>query len=114
MLPPDEFARLQPDLERCSFEQGVILESPETAITKVCFPEPGMISVMARTPDGMQAEAGIIGPEGMTGLPLLHGIDSWPHVTIVQIPWRRGRPVIPSGPMMPASACIPSGVRAIT
>ena len=88
LLPPDEFARLQPGLERCSFEQGVILESPETAITKVCFPEPGMISVMARTADGMQAEAGIIGPEGMTGIPLLHGIDSWPHVTIVQIPCR--------------------------
>ncbi|GJD31690.1 hypothetical protein PMNALOAF_2952 [Methylobacterium adhaesivum] len=75
-------------MERCSFEQGLVLEMPGTAITKVCFPEPGMISVMARTPVGVQAEVGIIGPEGMTGLPLLHGLDSWPHATIVQIPCR--------------------------
>lgn len=88
MLPPDEFARLSPELERCSFEQGLILEAPEVPITKVCFPEPGMISVMARTPIGVQAEVGIIGPEGMTGLPLLHGLDRWPHATVVQIPCR--------------------------
>lgn len=87
-LTPDEFARLQPELERRSFESGIVLETPEMAIAQVCFPEPGMISVMARTPAGVQAEVGAIGPEGMTGLPLLHGLDSWPHETIVQIPCR--------------------------
>ncbi|SFG99603.1 Crp/Fnr family transcriptional regulator [Methylobacterium gossipiicola] len=88
MLPPEEFSRLQPELERCSFEQGLVLEAPDTPIAKVCFPEPGLISVMARTPVGVQAEVGIIGPEGMTGLPLLHGLTNWPHATVVQIPCR--------------------------
>ena len=88
MLSPDEFVRLQPHLERRSFEGGIVLEAPEAAISQVCFPEPGMISVMARTPIGVQAEVGAIGPEGMTGVPLLHGLDSWPHETVVQIPCR--------------------------
>ena len=88
MLPPEEFSRLRPELERCSFEQGLVLEAAGAAIPKVCFPEPGLISVMARTPIGVQAEVGIIGPEGMTGLPLLHGLAAWPHATVVQIPCR--------------------------
>ena len=84
-LPAFEFERLRPHLVRLSFEQGVVLEAPGEPIAAVHFPEPGMISVIARTAGGTQAEAGIIGPEGMTGLALLHGLDRTPHATVVQI-----------------------------
>ena len=83
-----EFDRLRPDLVRCSFEQGAVLEAPGRPVEAVHFPEPGMLSVVAHAPDGTQAEVGIVGPEGMTGLSLLNGVDTSPHTTLVQVPCR--------------------------
>ena len=86
-----EFALLQADLEHGSHEQGAVMEAPGETITHVYFPEPGMVSVVASTPSGTQLEAGIIGPEGMTGLAVLNGVDRSPHATFVQIPCRAFR-----------------------
>lgn len=86
-----EFALLQPDLERGSYAQGVVMEAPGEPITHVYFPEPGMISVVAQAPGGVRLEAGVIGPEGMTGLAVLHGVAQSPHSTFVQIPCRAHR-----------------------
>lgn len=87
-LAPSDFALLQPDLERRSLEQGDVVERPGKPIHEVIFPEPGMVSVVAHTLTGMTLEAGVIGPEGLTGLPLLHGIDRSPNEVRVQIPCR--------------------------
>lgn len=67
-LPPDAFALLQPGLERRSLEQGTLLEPPGEPVAHVYFPEPGVVSVVACAVSGVQLEAGVIGPEGMTGL----------------------------------------------
>jgi CRP-like cAMP-binding protein len=88
LLSADDFERILPNLVRCSYEQGEVLEKPGEPITTVCLPESGMFSVVDRTVVGTQAEAGIIGPEGMTGLALLHGVDRSPNLTVVQIPCR--------------------------
>src|SRR4051812_6986286 len=90
-LSLEEFALLQPDLERGSYEQGAVLEAPGVTVTHVYFPAPGMISVVAQTRGGVKLEAGIIGPEGMTGLAVLNGVDCSPHATFVQIPCRAFR-----------------------
>ena len=87
-LPPEGFEALQPHIERQSLDQGFSAETPGCAITHVYFPEPGVISVVARGPTGTRLEAGIIGPEGMTGLALLNGADCSPNETFVQIPCR--------------------------
>jgi len=87
-LPPSEFERLRSALVRCSFEQGALLEAPGEPIAAVHFPEPGMISVIAHASDGVQSEAGIVGPEGMIGIALLNGVDSAPHSALVQVPCR--------------------------
>ncbi|SFG34897.1 Crp/Fnr family transcriptional regulator [Methylobacterium gossipiicola] len=87
-LPPDLFARLAPHLSGVSLEQEQVIERPNAAIAQVCFPGPGLISVIARTPGGARLETGLIGPEGMTGVPLLYGLDSTPHESFVQIPCR--------------------------
>lgn len=87
-MSANDFEHLLPYVIRCSYEQGDVLEVPGEPIGMVCLPESGMLSVLARTAVGTQAEAGIIGPEGMTGLPLLHGVDRTPNLTIVQIPCR--------------------------
>jgi CRP-like cAMP-binding protein len=83
-----DFDRLRAHLVRCSFEQGAVLESPGESVAAVHFPEPGMLSLVAHAVDGTSAEAGIIGPEGMTGLVLLNGVDASPHTILVQVPCR--------------------------
>jgi len=87
-LTPDLFALLAPHLSQVSLEQEYLIETPNEAISEVCFPGPGVVSVVAQTPGGARLETGLIGPEGMTGLPLLHGLDSTPHECFVQIPCR--------------------------
>ena len=64
------------------------MEMPNQSITHVYFPEPGVVSIVAHAPMGMRLEAGIVGPEGMTGLSLLNGTDRSPNETFVQIPCR--------------------------
>ncbi|GJE16406.1 Crp/Fnr family transcriptional regulator [Methylobacterium marchantiae] len=87
-LLPSEFERLQPHLNRISLEPGIVVEKPDRPIATVYFPEPGVISVVARTLGGTQAEAGIVGPEGMTGLAILHGLDRSPNTSLVQMACR--------------------------
>jgi CRP-like cAMP-binding protein len=87
-LAADDFERLRPGLVRRSVEQGEILEAPGKPVAAVHFPDPGVLSVVARSADGTQAEAGLVGPEGMTGLALLNGVDGSPHSTLVQVSCR--------------------------
>jgi CRP-like cAMP-binding protein len=97
-----DFDRLRGHLVRCSFEQGAVLEGPGESVAAVHFPEPGMLSLVAHAGDGTRAEAGIIGPEGMTGLALLNGVDASPHTILVQVPCRTLR--IEAGPFRQALA----------
>jgi CRP-like cAMP-binding protein len=51
----------------------------------------GIASVVAGTPQGRRIEVGIIGREGLIGLPVLLGTDRTPHACFVQTPgagWR--------------------------
>lgn len=60
------------------------LELPHRRIRAVYFIESGLVSVVAMDRQRRQAEAGLIGREGMTGLAVLHGLDRTPHDTFVQ------------------------------
>lgn len=53
-------------------------------IERVCFLESGLISVMAVGRTGGRIEAAMIGPEGMTGAPVVLGDDRTPNESIVQ------------------------------
>lgn len=44
-------------------------------LTHVTFPESGVISVVATTPAGRQAEVGLIGREGLSGLSIVNDTD---------------------------------------
>lgn len=88
LLPSGSRTVLQPHLQRQSMEHGHVMEKPNQSITHVYFPEPGVVSIVAHAPTGMRLEAGIVGPEGMTGLSLLNGADRSPNETFVQIPCR--------------------------
>jgi CRP-like cAMP-binding protein len=87
-LRRDDFDRLASDLERVSTEFGETLEEPGREIDHVYFPEPGVASVIAISASGKRVEVGVIGPEGMSGLSLVHGVESAAHHVFVQIPFR--------------------------
>ncbi len=54
-------------------------------IERVCFPEAGFISVVAVNGGDRRVEAGLIGFEGMTGVPLLMCDDRSPNDSYVQM-----------------------------
>jgi len=85
-LPPEDLARLWPRLLPVELVFRSTLHAPEEPITAIYFPETGYVSRLAPMEDGDSAEVGLIGPEGMTGLPVLLGGDSDSFESMVQVP----------------------------
>jgi CRP-like cAMP-binding protein len=85
-LPPEEYARIIPHLEEIRMKTGDVLSHPDEKIEYVHFPKRGVISVCAVMEDGTQVEVGVVGNEGMLGLPVLFGTESVPLQSMVQIP----------------------------
>ncbi|MBL6459127.1 Crp/Fnr family transcriptional regulator [Belnapia sp. T6] len=75
-LSPEDLSRLWPRLEPVELGLREILQEPEKPITAVYFPETSWASMLAYMEDGDAAEVGLIGREGMVGLPVLLGGDS--------------------------------------
>ena len=75
-LPPDNLARLFLKLRAVSLPLRKTLAVPQQPIEAVYFIESGFASVVAQLDDGTQAEIGLIGREGMVGLPLVVGVDT--------------------------------------
>ncbi len=72
-LPPDNLAQLLPKLHAVALPLRKTLLVPQERIEAVYFIESGWASVVAQLNDGMQAEIGLIGREGMVGLSLISG-----------------------------------------
>jgi CRP-like cAMP-binding protein len=85
-LSAEEFSLLEPQLERAPLTVGMRLVEPNTPIEHVYFLEEGKAAIVAITPQGRRIEAGIIGREGLTGMPVLLGADRTPHECFVQTP----------------------------
>ncbi len=60
------------------------LEKPNRPIDAAYFPESGFASVVAIQSDKKQVEVGLVGREGMTGLPIVLGNHRSPHSTYMQ------------------------------
>jgi CRP-like cAMP-binding protein len=82
-LNRDDFDLLQPDLEPVALELRQWLIEAGEPIQQVYFPEHGIVSILADTSQG-RIEVGLIGPEGMAGLPVVLGIERSPHGYMVQ------------------------------
>ncbi len=85
-LPAEDLARLQPRLEVVDCGLREVILRPDEVIKAVYFPESGWISMMALLSDGNSAEVGIVGVDGMVGLPLLLGSDRSPTEAMIQAP----------------------------
>ncbi len=83
-LSTDDFDLLRPHLEPVTLGLRKDLERPNRQIDAVYFPEGGFASVVAVQSNGKQVEVGLIGREGMTGLPIVLGNHRSPHATYIQ------------------------------
>ena len=82
-LSPDDFALVRPHLEAVSFEVRDHLFRADQRITHVTFPEYGIASIVADTGEG-RFEVGMVGSEGLVGVPIVLGVDRSPHTCLVQ------------------------------
>ncbi len=85
-LSTDDFDLLEPHLESVTLGLRKYLERPNRRIEAAYFPEAGFASVVAVQSNGKQVEVGLIGREGMTGLPIVLGNHRSPHATYIQAP----------------------------
>lgn len=84
-LSPADLEAISQHLKFESLPTGRSFEQPAQAIKRVCFPTDGIVSVVAVSGGEAQAEIGLIGREGMTGIVYLLGDDRSPHDTFVQV-----------------------------
>jgi CRP-like cAMP-binding protein len=72
-LPGKEYQRLQPYLEQVTLSFGEILYEPGEIIRYVYFPHHGIISLLSMVEERSTLEVGIVGNEGMVGIPVFLG-----------------------------------------
>jgi len=85
-LQDAEYQHLYPCLEPIALARGKILYGAGDAARHAYFLVSGMISLLAITADGQAIEVGMVGNEGMVGLPIVLGINVMPHLVVTQLP----------------------------
>src|SRR6185295_12042511 len=83
-LPSVDRKRVLLHLKRVSLSFGDILYQPDQAIRRVYFPVTALISLLATVDGGPALEVGMIGREGMLGVPLVFGVKQSPVRALVQ------------------------------
>jgi CRP-like cAMP-binding protein len=84
-LSPEDFALLEPRLEPLTLKTRQMLEPPNKSIKHSYFITSGLASVIAIGKNGDRLEVGMIGREGMTGIPVVLGNDRSPNETFIQV-----------------------------
>src|SRR4051794_39669262 len=72
-LPPDEFRRLQPNLQHVPLRFKQILNEPGSAVDHVYFLMHGVASAIFLMEDGTGIEVATIGNEGVVGIAAFFG-----------------------------------------
>lgn len=85
-LRPEDLDRLRPHLKYLEMGHRHVLQKAGTAIEYVYFPVQGMVSLVRQLEDGVEIEVGIVGNEGMVGIPIVLGIGAMPCEAMVQLP----------------------------
>ena len=86
-LSESDHELLYPHLEPVEIALKQDIELPNASIENVYFPESGMVSTVSGSEDG-NVEVGLIGREGVNGVPILLGADSSPNKVYVQVAGR--------------------------
>ncbi len=83
-LPPDECARILPDLEPVFLPLGDTLCEPYREMKYVYFPLGCIVSLLCVMEDGGSAEISVVGNEGIVGVSLFMGGETTPSRAVVQ------------------------------
>jgi CRP-like cAMP-binding protein len=83
-LPRKSYLRLLPDLVPVELGFGEILYEPGKPIRNVYFPNQSLVSLLTLVEGHLALEVGLVGREGMVGVPLALGIDASPVRALVQ------------------------------
>jgi CRP-like cAMP-binding protein len=75
-LPGEDYQRLLAELEPVALTSGEVLYEPGERIRYVYFPSDGQVSVLMVVADGKALEVGLVGREGMVGIPLALGAEA--------------------------------------
>ncbi|MET0442849.1 MAG: Crp/Fnr family transcriptional regulator [Casimicrobiaceae bacterium] len=83
-LPRGDMARILAGCEAVELAFAEVLYTPRERLAHVYFPIRGSISLIMPVDDADALEVGIVGNEGMFGLPLVLGVDVSPVRAVVQ------------------------------
>lgn len=84
-LPVAEYLRLLPALEHVELETGDVLHAAGTAIRHVYFPVDCVIGLLTRIDSRRSIGTGLVGQEGMVGVPLALGVAESSVSAVVQV-----------------------------
>ncbi len=84
-LPEAEFHTLRPLLNFEYLPSHTSLHEPGERLEFVHFPNRGLVSIVVATREGKTVEVGVVGNEGLVGIPALVGLSRYPHRAVVQI-----------------------------
>ena len=83
-LPKNEYKRLLPKLKTVNLVLGEELYEPGDVIKYVYFPNDSIISLISELSETSLLEVGMVGNEGMAGLPVFMGVSSSSISALVQ------------------------------
>ncbi len=85
-MPDAEWERIHPHLQSVQLGTGQILYGRGDTLDYAFFPRRGCVSLVVDFSDGFQAETGLVGSEGMVGIPLIYGVRTDIVAAVVQAP----------------------------
>jgi CRP-like cAMP-binding protein len=85
LAPESEYLLLHPHLELVGLPLHLCVHEPHQRVDAVYFPNDGLISLVVELKDGKTVEAGLVGNEGVTGMPAVLGLIRSPLREVVQI-----------------------------
>ncbi len=83
-LPRKQYQRLLTGLESVALTFGEVLHEPGERIQHVYFPSDSLVSLLTLVEGHLALEVGMVGSEGMVGVPLYLGTDVSPVRALVQ------------------------------
>ena len=84
-LPDNEFRSIRAHLEAVDLPHHLTLYEPNDPFEFIHFPNNGLVSLVVVLSGGKTVEAGVVGNEGLVGLPALVGLSRSPLREVVQI-----------------------------
>lgn len=85
-LPKDEYERLLPNLEPVRLPKGEVIYEAGDTVGYTYFLRTGIVSFLCATGDGATIEIGLVGNEGIVGIPVILRVNRAAYRSIVLMP----------------------------